>query len=150
MGVIWDKYKTFIIIILAVIALWVIYKIVQGNKRKNLIQDDYDTLLASGQKPSYSNSSYIQMADKIYEAGCPSLLTTCYGTDEDAILNVFDQMNNEIDVILLIRGFGSRQPRGTAWTDEVDLGGFLQSELDGDVIKLINDKLARKGIKARF
>lgn len=148
---IWNKYKVVIIILLFIIAALIIYKIAKPNKRKNLIKDDYDSLISSGQKPSYPQSSYVQMADKIYEAGCPyGAITGCTGTDEEAITTVFDQMNNEVDVLLLVRGFGSRAPRGTVFSDDVDLGGFLASELDGSAIQGINDKLAHKGINYRF
>lgn len=141
------------ILVIAVFAaiIWQVVKYFKNQKRKQYFSSDYNNLINSGQKPSYPDTSYIQMADKIYEAGCPyGAITGCLGTDEQAIYDVFNQMNNELDVLLLVRAFGSRTPRGTVAADAVDLGGFLSTELSGDNISQINSTLASKDIKYRF
>lgn len=145
----WQKYKGIIITIVVVIAVIFliaqISKWIKNRKRKNTFKNDYNNLIASGQKPTFPETAYIQMADKIYSCGGGNASwwdVSAYGTDEDCIVETFDQMNNELDVFLLVRAFGNR--------DGLDLGGYMSSEMSGYWIKEINTKLASKGIKYSF
>lgn len=142
-----------ILVVLGIVAtiVFAIIRWAKNQKRKNLFKDDYDNLVAQGQKPSYPQTSYLQMADKIDEAGCPyGYWTACSGTDEEAILSPFNQMNNALDVLLLVKAFGKRTARGTTSTTTYDLGGFLATELDAEKIDEINEILSKRGINYRF
>lgn len=134
-----------------------IKRAINRSKLNVAFKDDFKNLTSQGQKPTYPQTSYMQMADKIYEAGCPAGIffilpysLPCSGTDEEAIMDTFNAMQSELDVLLLVKAFGHREPRGTIWMDEVDLGGFLATELDGEDIQEINKKLASRGIKYNF
>jgi hypothetical protein len=102
-----------------------------------------DDLRKLGQTPSYSDTSYVGFADKINSAG-----VTGFGTDENAIYDVFQQMKNDADVLKLIAAFGNRRIEfSLAWAG---LSGWLRSELDAREIAKINAILAGKGITYRF
>ena len=125
-----------------------IYKI--SKKGKELLKPDeakkdIKKLEEIGQTPTYMEAQYVGFADAIYAArGCNNF----FGTDEDAIYNVFRKMVNDIDVAKLIEKFGER--RLCFSFTESTLGGFLSSDLDQDEIKIINDILEKKGIKYKF
>ena len=128
----------------------------EEKKLLKQFNEDFITLTEqSGQEPTYLATNYSQFADKIYEAGCAGLF--CYGTDEQAIYDVFDNMQNDLDVLLLVKAFGMRQPRGTICvpipgTGECDysLSQWLETELESDEFKNINDILSKKSITYRF
>lgn len=151
--------RTLIIIAVVVLVFLIIYWIRNASKKGAATQQfnkDYDILTTqSGQKATYLSTNYTQFADKIYEAACSGFL--CYGTDEQAIYDVFDKMVNDLDVLLLIKAFGLRQPRGTVCipipgTGECDypMAQWLQGELDSDEFKELNNILSKKGIKYQF
>jgi len=151
--------RTLIIIAIIVLVFMIIYYIRKGLKKSQLNQDfnkDYQTLTeASNQKPTYLSSNYSEFADKIYEAGCSGLF--CYGTDEQAMYDVFEKMQNDLDVLLLIKAFGLREPRGSicipipgTGSCDYPIGQWLQTELSADEFKEINNILTRKGIKFQF
>lgn len=100
-------------------------------------------LEAKGMKATYPDSVYSGFADSIYSAG----LNT-YGTDEQAIYNIFSKMQNDLDVAKLIAAFGYR--RAEFSFVDVTLGGFLQSELDANEMNVVNNILSKKAIKYRF
>lgn len=126
------------------------------KQQEQQFEDDYDNLVeGSNQKATYLKTNYQQFADKIYEAGCSGIF--CYGTDEDAIYDIFQKMENELDVLLLVKAFGLRSPRGGvcipipgAMECEISLGPWLQGELEDDEFAEINKILTQKGIKYPF
>lgn len=151
--------RTLVIIAIIVLIFLIIYWWRSGRKKRQQEQQfnqDYQQLTQqSGQQPSYLSSNYTQLASKIYEAGCSGLF--CYGTDEDAIYDVFNQMNNDLDVLLLTKAFGLREPRGgicipIPGTGEcaVALGPWLQTELSSGAFEDINNILASKNIQYIF
>lgn len=97
----------------------------------------------AGQTPSYSSATYSQLADKIYAA-----VMYTWGTDEQAIYDVFNQMKTNLDVALLIKAFGKRRLEFS--TQEMELGGHLSNDLDSSEISKLNDILSSKGITYRF
>ena len=97
-----------------------------------------------GMKQSYVDSQYKLFADSIYSAGFDIL----FGTDEDAIYEVFKRMNNDLDVNKLIVAFGSRRLEFS--TQVSSLGGFLSSELDEKERGEINKILKAKSINYKF
>ena len=86
-----------------------------------------------GQTPSYQNTQYEIFAD--------ALLTAMkgWGTDEDAVKDVMQKMNNNADILKLIQVFGIRDGYGlSAWiTDDFSVA---------DKDKYINQVLRSKGI----
>ena len=90
-----------------------------------------------GQTPSYQNTQYEIFAD--------ALLTAMkgWGTDEDAVKDVMQKMNNNADILKLIQVFGIRDGYGlSAWiTDD-----FSVKDKD----KYINQVLRSKGITYQF
>jgi hypothetical protein len=97
----------------------------------------------SGEKASYSTATYSQLADKLYTA-----VMYTWGTDEQAIYDVFNLMKNNIDVALLIKAFGKRRVEFS--TQDQELGAHLSNDLDSSEITKINNILASKGITYRF
>ncbi|KKQ35806.1 MAG: hypothetical protein US53_C0070G0005 [Candidatus Woesebacteria bacterium GW2011_GWA1_37_7] len=152
--------KTIIVIavILAIIILivWIRSGIKKARKKAEAGQNfnaDYGNAVAQGQKPTYPASNYQIFADKIYEAACSGIF--CYGTDEETIQDVFKQMKNDVDILLLIKAFGLREERGTIcipFTDcpGIALGQFLQTELSASEFQKINDILKTQGITFVF
>lgn len=89
---------------------------------------------------SYSQSQYDSFADTLYQA------MSGFGTDEDAIIRIFNQMKTKDDVLNLIVSFGSRKSfrfRGT-------LSEWLADELSTSYIEQINSILSKKGIGFKF
>lgn len=111
----------------------------------NLSNAEKDILDAqkAGQTPSYSSATYSQLADKIYSA-----VMYTWGTDEQAIYDVFDQMKNNLDVAMLIKAFGKRRLEFS--TQDLELGAHLSNDLDSSEISKLNNILSSKGITYRF
>ena len=97
----------------------------------------------SGQVASYPTGTYSQLADKIYSA-----VMYTWGTDEQAIYDVFNQMKNNLDVALLIKAFGKRRVEFS--TLDQELGAHLSNDLDSTEINKINNILSSKGINYKF
>jgi hypothetical protein len=97
----------------------------------------------SGQVASYPTGTYSQLADKIYSA-----VMYTWGTDEQAIYDVFNQMKNNLDVALLIKAFGKRRVEFS--TLDQELGAHLSNDLDSSEINKINNILSSKGINYKF
>ena len=145
-----------VILAIIVLVMWIRRGIIKARKKAEAEQnfnDDYGDAVAQGQKPTYPASNYQIFADKIYEAACSGVF--CYGTDEETIKDVFKQMKNDVDILLLIKAFGLREERGTIcipFTEcpGVALGQFLQTELNAAEFQEINDILKTQGIKFVF
>jgi hypothetical protein len=99
--------------------------------------------------PSYPLSQYTGFADAIYDG-----VRYCVGDDYDAVENTLKKMKNDLDVVQLIKNYGSRQrycfgiPAGDAQT----LFPTVVAELGADSsrIKKINNDWANKNIKYRI
>ena len=147
---VWQKRILLIVIVL--IFLLIVYIIIKSSKReteeKN-IKTDKNKFLSQGQKATYPLTNYNLFADKIYSAG----LST-FGTSEQDIYDVFEKMNTDLDVIMLIEAFGKRRLEFYVCIPFTEcgenLGAFLQSELDPDENEKINKILADKNIEYRF
>ena len=115
------------------------------GKKLTLSNADKDIKAAqqSGQSASYSAATYSQLADKIYSA-----VMYTWGTDEQAIYDVFNLMKNNIDVAMLIKAFGKRRLEFS--TQDAEIGAHLSNDLDTTEIAKINSILASKGITYRF
>lgn len=94
----------------------------------------------TGEYQSLSTSSYYMYANQLYNAFRPYMFG--WGTDEDAIFNVFNQMNNTADVLQLIKTFGTK--------DGKTLDVWIRSELSHSEIRKLNSILSGKGISYAF
>lgn len=125
---------------------YAIYKVGSAiGKKLSLSNADKDIRDAqkAGAVASYSAATYSQLADKIYA----SVMYT-WGTDEQAIYDVFNLMKNNIDVANLIKAFGKRRVEFS--TQDQELGAHLSNDLDSSEIAKVNSILASKNITYRF
>ena len=100
------------------VGAFAVYKIGQAiGKKLTLSNADKDIRDAqkAGETASYSAATYSQLADKIYTA-----VMYTWGTDEQAIYDVFNLMKNNIDVANLIKAFGKRRLEFS--TQDLELG----------------------------
>jgi hypothetical protein len=125
-----------------------IYKLTQKGGallKPDEAKKDVKKLEEIGQQPTYMEAQYVGFADAIYAArGCNNV----FGTNEDAIYNVFRKMVNDLDVAKLIEKYGKR--RLCFSFTEGNLGGFLNDDLNQKEIAIINNILKSKGIKYQF
>jgi len=92
-------------------------------------------------KPSYTGTQYSIFADGLYSAMVDYWYA--YGTDEDGIKAIMQQMNNDADVLKLNQTFGTR--------DGYTLAQWFRSELsDEDLKYYVNDPMARNGVTFKF
>jgi hypothetical protein len=114
------------------------------------IKTDIQKEAAKGEQPSYSDSNYKTLADKLYSAMNTS------GTNLSQIYSVFEQMKNKIDVLKLIEAYGVRQlyTFGVPTGGQQNLAQALSDELNDmwpfEELKKINQILFKKGINYKF
>lgn len=110
------------------------------------IKTDIQKETAKGEQPSYSDSNYKTLADKLYSAMNTS------GTDEGAIFAVFETLKNRIDVLKLIESYGVRQlyQFGVPIGGNQNLAQALSDELSSNEIAKVNQILFKKGINYKF
>lgn len=104
-------------------------------------------LNSQGIYPTYSDTQYESFAQVIYNA------VDGWGTDEDAIYNVMQSMNNRADVLKLITAFGVRE-----WDDPAvpfqyksgSLSTALNADLNSSELSHVNSILQSKGINYQF
>lgn len=90
-----------------------------------------------GQNPSFQNTQYQIFADTLYTA------MKGFGTDENSVKGVFQQLNNNADVLKLIQVFGIRDGYG--------LAGWIADDFSStDKDKYINQVLRSKNITYQF
>ena len=125
---------------------------------QKLADKELSDLKKSGIVPTKSPAQFEVLSAKISEAvnGC--------GTDEDAIYQVFNSLNNRADLLSLISAFGIRYYRPcpasepisyTRWmfnnnTFGGDLSTLLSYDLDSTEIAKINNILKAKNIDFTF
>lgn len=124
-------------------ALYKLGKAIAKKLNSNNAEQDIIDAKKAGQTASYSSATYSQLADKIYAA-----VMYTWGTDEQAIYDVFNKMNSNLDVALLIKAFGKRRVEFS--TQELELGAHLSNDLDSSEISKLNSILSSKGINYQF
>jgi hypothetical protein len=104
--------------------------------------------LSKTQKPSYNGSQYRVFADSLYEA------MSGMGTDEEEVLNVFRQMKNALDVLLLTKAFDIRDYNDDKFLifniKSMNMNQWLSAELSTSNKAELNKILSSKGIKYTF
>jgi len=129
-----------------------IYKGLSGavniSESEKALLDVNNDIKKSTEKPSYNGSQYRAFADSLFEA------MSGMGTDEEEIFNVFRQMKNTLDVLLLTKAFDIRD-----YTDDkffifnvkpMNLNQWLSAELSTSNKAELNKILSSKGIKYTF
>jgi LPXTG-motif cell wall-anchored protein len=123
---------------------------VSNTDLANTAGADLATLHNQGIDPTISATQADTYAGELVAAfeGC--------GTDEQAVYNVFSNLRNKADVLLLISVFGVRSYAGCfdgpIWKENVDynLGQAISSELSAGEISHLNGILAGNGIQYSF
>ncbi len=110
------------------------------------VKTDIQKEAAKGEQPSYSDSNYKTLADKLYSAMNTS------GTDESAIFAVFEQMKTKLDILKLVESYGVRQlyQFGIPIGGKQNLAQALSDELSDSEIARVNQILFKKGINYKF
>jgi hypothetical protein len=106
------------------------------------------TLTTSGQKATLDNLKLNSIANQLQTA------FEGYGTDVSSVYRALTSINNDIDMVNLIKVFGIREITSGKLNPAPNFKGTLSQvvtdELNTSEIKALNDLLARKGIKYRF
>lgn len=122
----------------------------------NTASQDLQQLAKMGMKPTLNNSQLEAISSGIIDAvnGC--------GTSMAKILAQLTKLNNDADLLSLIKVFALRKkqrcvfsddPRESFWsalTPAMSLTAHLQSDLSAADIKEVNSLLSKKGIKYQF
>jgi hypothetical protein len=114
----------------------------EGRDLENTVDKDIET---SGKPATVSKTNYKLLADRLYKA------LNQWNPDEVQVYQVMVQLNNDRDVLELIKAFGMKLNNSNGWDMDIDtnLAGFM-TKLDEDQINAVNTQLARQGIKYRF
>lgn len=89
-------------------------------------------------------TNYNQLAGALYSA------LNAYNTDESGVYRVFAQMNNDTDVLKLVKAFGIRTNTTGFLPMPQTLNAFIADVMDAEEINALNNLLARAAIKYRF
>lgn len=90
----------------------------------------------TGVTPSLSNITYQALSQDLYQA------MHGWGTNEETIYRVYNQLSNTADIFKLHAAFGVQ--------DNKDLPTYIQSELNRREINRLNSILTGKGISYRY
>lgn len=134
------------VIVIAIVYL--LYKVIKGftsigttvfGESPDLseqIEADLQILARKGILPTISNSTAAQYADFIEDT------SKSFNTNEEGIFNVFRTLNNESDLLVLQKQFGTRRPSFSQYA--VGLFSFLRQDLSDSEIDTLNAILAQK------
>lgn len=134
--------RVVIVAAVIIIVIFLLRKKAKADPQKTMIQQARDQVKEV--QLTFEKVQYSIFCDKIEGA------TTDFGTDEDMIYSVFDQMQNDSDVNQLVAAFGTRKYWGNFWPANLTLTETLYQELDESEIQHINSILLKKGIKFRL
>jgi len=131
--------------VLAGLGIFLLYQVLRTKAAPGTIADaeKESKEISKTQYPTFSPTQYQLFADKIYMAG-----VSWFGTDEEAIYNVFRAMKNDLDILELIKAFGTKRLEFT--TVQGNLSQFLYSEFGNKEIGQLNNILQTAAIKYRF
>lgn len=111
-------------------------------------EDDLKGLAQSGVKPTLSASQLNLISNNLFTA------MNGYGTDEAAVLHEIVKINNEADMLALIKTYGTKTLSSGNLNPTPNFTGSLTAalaeELSDAYILAINNVLAKKGIKNRI
>lgn len=139
----------------AVYTGYLVYQGIQSYKAKrdsraqvDAASDDLTGLIKNGTKPTLSASQLNLISNNLFTA------MDGYGTNSDAILHEFAKINNEADLLALIKTYGTKTISSGSFNPEPNFIGSLtaalSNELSNTYILALNNMLSRKGIKNRI
>ena len=108
------------------------------------IEAEQEKLIADGQKLSYTIQSYKSLSGMLLNA------MGGIGTDEPVIYAVFLRMKNDLDLTELYKQFGTQMYIVGVRPLYLDLGQWLNQELDKDEMIKLNKILADNNLTYRF
>jgi len=137
------------------IASYLIYKKIKNaaalkDSTKEIadVNADLNASIKSGKKLTLSSSDVASIANNLKTA------MDGYGTNYEMILKNIVKINNQSDLLAVIKSFGVRKISSGRLNPEPNfegtLGQALVEELDDARLTAINNMLARKGITQRF
>ena len=136
------------VIVIAIVYL--LYKVIKGFSKltsggdfpevTESLDSELIALKNKGINPTINESTALSYADFIYNTNMG------FNTDEEGIIDVFRVLNNQADLILLKKAFGTRRPQFE--TSYMGLAAFLRSDLSNSEINTINEILAQKRIQS--
>lgn len=137
------------------ISAYLIYKKIKNiqatkdaKKEVGDIENDLDKLKKLGKKQSITNSEVAGIANNLHTA------MNGYGTDYDAILKNLVKVNNQVDLLAVIKNYGVRKLSSGKLNPAPDFEGTLgqafSEELTSQQLNGVNSMLAKKGITQRF
>jgi hypothetical protein len=128
-----------IIVGICIIAYLILSRIsaqIQATKRVQQNKAEVTALQQSGVTATYQDSRYRSYADELeYTMSGP-------GTYEEELFDVFEAMENDVDIIKLEAAFGVRGGS--------DLRGWLRADLSASEMSQLNTLLSNKGITKTF
>lgn len=136
-------------------AIYVAYNAIKtylANKNSNAevtaLSDKLTQLANKGIYPSISQQQSDSLANEL-EAAFQG-----YGTDYDTVKRDFHQLQNDADMVILLKTFGTRKISSGAYNPEPDFTGTLSavmvSELSSAQLDEINTILSQAGITQKF
>ena len=148
------KYKKPLLIAGSLVGGYFIYKAIKNRKPSQgaALLNDEAAAKAKGQKLSYTQASYVNLANVIFNAWFQNF-NIFNPVSETQILSVMSKMNNDLDIIALTRAFGKRRapvPFGSFFISDLSLGEWLREGLYDNEIQAVNNVLRSKGITAQF
>ena len=94
---------------------------------------------------TYNPTQYKIFADNLFDA------FTGPGSDEVRIRSVFQQMKNDLDVLELIKAYGTRDGGAYAWSPKMTLIEQVPYDLtDSEILTYVNSPLQANGVTYRF
>lgn len=148
------KYKTPLIIAGVGVLGYVAYRVYRKKHPTNasaLTQDERNAL-AKGQSLSYPLTTYQGLADNIFNAWFQNF-NIFNPVDEKIVLAQFSKINNDLDIVQLIKAFGKRRAPiafGSFFTSDVTLPEWVSIGLTDAELKSVNDMFLRKGMNYQF
>lgn len=119
-----------------------------ARKEVGDIESDLDKLKKLGKKQSLTNSEITGIANNLKTA------MDGYGTDFDAILKNLVKINNQVDLLAVIKAYGVKKLSTGKLNPTPDFEGTLgqafTEELNSQQLSAVNSMLAKKGITQRF
>lgn len=113
------------------------------QKQSSEVASDISILQKEGQKQTYPNTTYSQLADSL-----DSAMTAWFGTDEKAVYSVFNKLINDIDFVKLVEAFGYRRMEYTLKYG--NLSAWLRADFSQSGIDEINKIMKLRGLTARI
>ena len=142
--------QKFFVVVFLIVTIWVLRNAIkgaiQGASDKIQQQSETTMLQAQGIKPSYSDSEYKSMANKLFDA------MDGWGTNDDVVFAQFDRLNNDVDFIKLDKAFGVRTASDNMFglIEPQDLRGWIRDDLSSESIATLNQRLKQSGISKRI